>query len=122
MQQMRHSQVPKRAKKKKGKQDDQIVPLILFDELDDEALAAGAAINPLITVVESTTLGASLQLTGEQSRFVPDWLGPTMAALWEGCGVKVSWESFFVDPVYRPNPKDYYPSEQIFQFTISASK
>ena len=119
----------------------------LFDELDDEALnVLGVSVNPLVTIVESATLGASLQLNGEGSRFVPDWLGPTLAALWEGgdelwCKTttpsndhdhddpngnrqrqqsrrQVSWEAFFVDPVYRPNPKDYFPTEQLYQFTI----
>ena len=91
----------------------------LFDELDQESLRDGATLNPLVTIVESATLRASLQLTAEQSRFTPDWLGPTLAALWQECtGAQVQWETFFVDPVYRPNPKDYFPTEQIYQFTI----
>ncbi|KAL7576884.1 hypothetical protein ACA910_006650 [Epithemia clementina (nom. ined.)] len=114
--------------------------ITLFDELDDEALNDfGASVNPLVTIVDSATLGASLQLNGEGSRFAPDWLGPTLAALWEDVdGMvcrsnninnrddirpkrrrrQVSWEAFFVDPVYRPNPKDYFPTEQLYQFTI----
>ena len=122
----------------------------LFDELDDEALnVMGVSVNPLVTIVELATLGASLQLNGGGSRFVPDWLGPTLAALWEGgdelwCKTttpssdhddnddddpngnqqrqqsrrQVSWEAFFVYPVYRPNPKYYFPTEQLYQFTI----
>ena len=105
----------------------------LFDELDDEALnVLGVSVNPLVTIEQSATLGASLQLNGEGSRFAPDWLGPSLAALWEDKDMlvctsndnskeierQVSWESFFVDPVYRPNPKDYFPTEQLYQFTI----
>jgi hypothetical protein len=91
----------------------------VFDKLDDESLLAGGSIDCLVSVYEPATLGASLQITGEQSRFGPDYVGSTLAALWESAGVKSSWETFFIDPVYRPNPKDYFPDEQLFQYTLS---
>jgi hypothetical protein len=90
----------------------------VFDELDDESLAAGGSVDCLVSVYEPTTLGASLQITGEQSRFGPDFVGPTLAALWDEAGIRSKWETFFVDPVYRPNPKDYYPNEQLLQYTL----
>jgi hypothetical protein len=91
----------------------------VFDDLDDESLAAGGTVDCLVSVFEPATLGASLQITGEQSRFGPDFVGSTLAALWEAAGVKSSWETFFVDPEYRPNPKDYFPNEQLLQYTLS---
>jgi hypothetical protein len=91
----------------------------VFDEIDDESIAAGGTADCLVSVYEPSTLGASLQITGEQSRFGPDFVGATLAALWEANGIRSSWETFFVDPEYRPNPKDFFPNEQLFQFTLS---
>ena len=91
----------------------------VLDEIDDEALEAGATVDCVISLIEPATLGASLQLTGEQSRFIPDFVGPTLAALWEDAGFTSYWETFFVDSQYRPNPKDYFPNEELIQFTIS---
>ena len=91
----------------------------VFDELDDESLLAGNTVNCLVSIFEPATLGASLQITGEQSRFGPDFVGSTLAALWETVGVRSSWETFFVDPEYRPNPKDYFPNEQLYQYTLT---
>ena len=92
--------------------------LPVFDALDDDALASGATVDCLVSVFEPATLGASLQITGEQSRFGPDFVGPTLAALWETNGISARWETFFVDPEYRPNPKDYFPNEQLLQYTL----
>ena len=92
----------------------------ILDELDDKVLKSGASIDCLISIFEPSTLGASLQLTGEQSRFTPDFVGPTVAAMWEKtANLQCNWESYFVDPEYRPNPKDYFPNEQLFQFSLS---
>jgi hypothetical protein len=90
----------------------------VFDELDDEGLAAGGTVDCLVSIYEPATLGASLQITGEQSRFGPDIVGTTLAALWSAAGIRSSWETFFVDPEYRPNPKDYFPNEQLVQYTL----
>lgn len=95
----------------------------LFDELDDDCLQAGGTVDCLVSVYEPATLGAALQINGEQSRFGPDLVGPSLAALWEtSVGVRSSWETFFVDPTYRPNPKDYFPNEQLLQYTLSKMK
>lgn len=91
----------------------------IFDEFDDEGFAGGAPIDALVSIYEPATLGASLQITGEQSRFAPEYVGATLAAMWSSIGIKVSYETYFVDPVYRPNPKDYFPNEQLLQFTLS---
>jgi hypothetical protein len=92
-----------------------------FDEYDDDDLASGAPVNCLVSIYEPATLGACLQLTGEQSRFWPDFIAPTLAAMWEAAvpGIQVNWEIYFVDSTYRPNPKDYFPDEQLFQFTLT---
>lgn len=77
----------------------------IFDELDDDAVVSGTSVDCLVSIFEPATLGASLQITGEQSRFAPDFVGATLAAMWETGGFQSSWETLFVDPVYRPNPK-----------------
>lgn len=107
----------------KSRKDESTQPQPIFDSLDDEALMNGATVDCLVSVFETATLGASLQITGEQSRFTPDFVGPTLAALWEDSlvSVETSWETFFVDNEYRPNPKDYFPNEQLLQFSISKS-
>jgi len=77
-----------------------------FDELDDEELRGGGSIDCLVSVLDASTLGGSLQINGEGSRFYPDFVGPVLSAIWERIGrVSISYESYFVDPVYRPNPK-----------------
>ena len=94
--------------KKKGKnsQQQQQPPQPIFDELDDEGLQAGGTVDCLVSVYESASLGASLQINGEQSRFGPDFVGTSLAAIWEStASVQSSWEVFFVDAEYRPNPK-----------------
>jgi hypothetical protein len=91
----------------------------MFDELDDSDLASGVSVNCLVSIYSPATLGASLQITGEQSRFIPDFVGTTLAAMWESVGIKASYETYFVDPEYRPNPKDYFPNEQLLQFTLT---
>jgi hypothetical protein len=74
----------------------------VFDELDDESLVvSGLSVDCLVSVYEPATLGGSLQINGEQSRFGPDFVGTTLAALFDAAGVKSSWETFFVDPEYR---------------------
>lgn len=90
-----------------------------FDELDDEAIRDGTSVDCLVSLFEPVTLGASLQITGEQSRFAPDFIGPTLAALWERASIRSSWDTFFVDQEYRPNPKDYFPNEVLLQFTLT---
>ena len=96
---------------------------VMFDELDDNDLSSGGSVNCLVSVYFPATLGASLQITGEQSRFIPDFVGATLAAMWESAGIDASYETYFVDPEYRPNPKDYFPNEQLLQFTLTmASK
>jgi hypothetical protein len=92
---------------------------VVFDTLDDDSLSVGGTADCLVSVYEPATLGASLQINGEQSRFGPDLVGTSLAAIWENIGVKSSWETYFVDPEYRPNPKDYFPNEQLLQFTLS---
>jgi hypothetical protein len=85
------------------KEKDEKFPL--FDELDDDALQVGGTVDCLISVFNPATLGAALQITGEQSRFAPDFIGPTLAAMWETAGLRPTWETYFVDQEYRPNPK-----------------
>mmetsp|Transcript_11157 Transcript_11157/g.15709 ORF Transcript_11157/g.15709 Transcript_11157/m.15709 type:complete len:483 (+) Transcript_11157:27-1475(+) len=98
----------------------------VFDSYDDDDLLSGSNVNCLVSLFRPATLNASLQITGEGSRFAPDFVGPTLTALWEdvigSIGTqkvsKVEYESYFVDPEYRPNPKDFFPDEQLLQYTI----
>mmetsp|Transcript_24160 Transcript_24160/g.50088 ORF Transcript_24160/g.50088 Transcript_24160/m.50088 type:complete len:432 (-) Transcript_24160:125-1420(-) len=111
------------------KNDEERTGLKVFDALDDEEIISPngvGSVNCLVSVFNPATLGGALQITGEGSRFAPDFVGPTLAAVWErvgsvdkGSSVFVSFESYFVDPVYRPNPKDFFPDERLYQFTIS---
>ena len=96
------------------------ISVVVFDDFDDESLDSGGTVDCLVSIYEPATLGASLQINGEQSRFGPDLIGPTLAAAWDVTAkVKSSWEIFFVDPQYRPNPKDYFPNEKLVQYTLS---
>ncbi len=89
--------------------------LLLFDSYDDEAFQNQSSIDVLLSIYESATLGASLQLTGEQSRFLPDYIGPTLMAMWYDSiicntitgsnGLSITYETYFLDSTYRPNPK-----------------
>lgn len=95
----------------------------IFDELDDDSIAIGSNVDCLVSIIEPASLGASLQINGEQSRFGPDYVGSTLAAIWETyAGISSTWEVFFVDAEYRPNPKDYFPNEQLLQFTLTKKK
>jgi hypothetical protein len=92
----------------------------IFDEYDDDDIDSGLNVNLLVSIFRPATLGSSLQITGEGSRFSPDFVSPTIAALLEEqCGLKVEFEGYFVDEEYRPNPKDFFPNEQLLQFTLS---
>ncbi len=111
------------------KNDEERTGLKVFDALDDEEVTSpngGGSVNCLVSVFNPATLGGALQITAEGSRFAPDFVGPSLAAVWElvgsggrGGSVSVSYESYFVDPVYRPNPKDFFPDERFYQYTIS---
>jgi hypothetical protein len=116
----------------------------VFDALDDDSIATGGTVDCLVTIYEPASLQASLQITGEQSRFGPDYVGTTLAALFSTVGIRSSWDTFFVgmhhseltfccvpceyvsrskrfaviDSEYWPNPKDYSPNEQLFQFAL----
>jgi len=96
------------------KNDDDRTGINVFDSLDDETVSSrggggGGSVDCLVSIFDPSTLGGALQIIGEGSRFAPDFIGPTLAAVWERVGgdgvVAVSFESYFVDPVYRPNPK-----------------
>lgn len=96
--------------------------LNLFDSLDDDEIKSGGSVDCLVSIFDPSTLGGALQITGEGSRFAPDFVGPTLAAVWERVAdgnVGVQFESYFVDPVYRANPKDFFPDERLYQFTIA---
>jgi hypothetical protein len=86
--------------------DDNAKNKVVFDELDDGSLSMGGNVDCLVSIYEPASLGASLQINGEQSRFGPDFVGTSLAAIWEkDANLKSSWEVFFVDAEYRPNPK-----------------
>uniref|UniRef100_A0A7S1BIH4 Uncharacterized protein n=1 Tax=Corethron hystrix TaxID=216773 RepID=A0A7S1BIH4_9STRA len=95
----------------------------VLDTIDDDFFAAGSSLDVVLTLVRPATLGSSLQITGEGSRFSPDLVSPVITAAWEDlAGANVKFESYFVDGEYRPNPKDFFPDEQLLQFTITKAK
>ena len=91
----------------------------IFDKYDDDDIDSGLSINCLVSLLRPATLNSSLQIVGEGSRFIPEFVGTTLAAMWrEELGLRVEYETYFVDEEYRPNPKDYFPSEQLLQYTL----
>ena len=103
------------------KNDDARTGNNIFDIYDDEDLRDGLAVNCLISLFRPATLTSSLQITGEGSRFMPEFIGTTIAAMWKeelGLVKNVAYETYFVDAGCRPNPKDYFPNEQLLQYTI----
>lgn len=94
-------------------------PVIFLDELDDETIEKGGSVNALVSIFEPASLGAALQLVGEQTRFVPDFVGAALCGLLTANHLQAFWETYFVDNVYRSNPKDFFPNEQLLQFTLS---
>ena len=114
------------------KNDDDRTGINVFDSLDDETVSSrggggGGSVDCLVSIFDPSTLGGALQIIGEGSRFAPDFIGPTLAAVWERVGgdgvVAVSFESYFVDPVYRPNPKvRLYDSHPLLGLSYSPEK
>lgn len=108
------------------KNDEERSGVKVFDELDDEEIMSpnGGSVNCLVSIFDPATLQGSLQITGEGSRFSPDFVGATLAAVFEkvGSSVMVTYENYFVDSVYRPNPKDFFPDERFYQFTIATTR
>lgn len=101
------------------KNDDFRTGLNVFDSYDNEDIDSGLTVNCLISLLRPATLTSSLQIVGEGSRFMPEFIGTTIAAMWrKEMGLKVDYETYFVDEEYRPNPKDYFPSEQLLQYSI----
>ena len=91
----------------------------IFDKYDDDDIDSGLSINCLVSLLRPATLNSSLQIVGEGSRFIPEFVGTTLAAMWrQELGLRVEYETYFVDEEYRPNPKDYFPSEQLLQYTL----
>jgi hypothetical protein len=103
------------------KNDDVRTGSNIFDEYDNDDLDSGLNVNLLVSIIRPATLGSALQITGEGSRFSADWISPTISAMFEdilNLKKKVEYESYFVDEEYRPNPKDFFPDEQLLQFTL----
>ena len=90
----------------------------VFDELDDDDIASGSSVDCLVSIYEPAILSGALQITGEGSRFAPDFVGQTLSAAWEAAGILAKEETYFVDSIYRPNPKDFFPDERLIQFTL----
>ena len=90
----------------------------VFDKYDDDDIASGSSVDCLVSIYEPAILSGALQITGEGSRFSPDYVGQTLSAAWEAAGILAKEETYFVDSVYRPNPKDFFPDERLIQFTL----
>ena len=90
----------------------------MFDGLDDDDIALGSSVDCLVSIYEPAILSGALQITGEGSRFSPDYVGQTLSAVWGAAGILAKEETYFVDSMYRPNPKDFFPDERLVQFTL----
>lgn len=90
----------------------------VFDGLDDDDIASGSSVDCLVSIYEPAILSGALQITGEGSRFSPDYVGQTLSAAWGAAGILAKEETYFVDSMYRPNPKDFFPDERLVQFTL----
>ena len=100
-------------------QSDSVTATDFLDTLDDEDIQDGRPVNLLISLLRPATLGAALQLTAEGTRFSPEFVAPTLAAMWEEqFHLSTQYETYFVDNTYRANPKDFFPDEVLIQFTI----
>jgi hypothetical protein len=75
-----------------------------------------------LTIDSPVGLQACLQLGGEGVGIKPDLIGSAIAAYFEACGVSAVADPYFVDPVYRPNPNDYQPSQLILQYNLRPLK
>jgi hypothetical protein len=72
-----------------------------------------------ISVKRPATLISALTVTGEGSRFAPEFVGLALKGELERAGYSVVLLNYFVDSVYKTDPKRYDPDEEILQLTIS---
>ena len=63
------------------KNDDFRTGLNIFDSYDDEDVEAGLTLNCLISLIRPATLTSSLQIVGEGSCFIPEFVETTIAAM-----------------------------------------
>jgi len=81
-----------------------------------------SSISLVVSIKRPATLSSALQINGEDSLFSPDFVSPTLKALFTLNNIAVKpVQTYFLDSVYRPDPKQYYPDEQILQFTLASS-
>ena len=93
------------------------------EDYDRYSWDEGYQLELLLTVVEPATLGGNVQFTGENSLFHPDYVVETLLSYLRRCGVKsCNSLQYFLDTEYRPNPKDYSPSEILYQIVLENSK
>lgn len=90
-----------------------------FDELDSESIASGGGVDLTISVKRPATLISALTVNGEGSRFAPEFVGLALKGELERAGYDVVLLNYFVDSVYKTDPKRYDPDEEILQLTIS---
>jgi len=64
------------------------------------------------------TLQAMLQMSGEGTRFKPDYVGIALGSYFAQCSIAADYASYFVDTQYRPNPDDYQPTQVLAQFNL----
>jgi hypothetical protein len=71
-----------------------------------------------VTVKEPATMGGNIQFTGEGFLFHVDYIGETLLGWLRDCGVKSKYLQYLLDTEYRENPRDYLPSEILYQIII----
>ncbi len=67
-------------------------------------------------------MGGNIQFTGEGFLFHPDYVDCTLLAYLRRCGVGGAKAlQYLLDTEYRPNPKDYNPTEILYQISLEKS-
>jgi hypothetical protein len=90
-----------------------------FDGYDDSDFELGREVNLVISLKRPAWLASALQVNGESGLFAPEFLAPALRESLGGTRVGCKpVQNYFVDDVYRPNPTEFYPTEELLQFTL----
>ena len=93
-----------------------------FDlDLDDDAASdwdEGYSVELKVSVRQTATLGASLQLAGEGQAFRPDVSSLVLGSFFRRRQVTTGFDEYFLDETYRPDPNDFRPELLLQQWTL----
>ena len=83
---------------------------------------SGYTVDMKLSLFESATLPASLQLAAENERLRPDLAGLAMGALFRRRGVATRFDEYFLDETYREDPNDIRPTLLLQQWSLDPVK